>query len=261
MQEIGEKQWAVVTGAASGIGLAFARRLAGEGYGIVAVDIRQCPLEGARQATIDLSGANAAEELIARLDEWGIYPALLINNAGIFDLAAVRKLSRERIDLYIGLHIRTVTHLTRLMAQRHAAAREERTLPVLRILNMSSMSCWMPEPGIAMYSATKAYIRALTRAMHTEWHGRGVELTVACPGGIATDLFGLPRRLQRLGVALGALWTPERFVRGALRATMRGRAQYINGLLFNRLAIAAVGCLPEWLKNILVRNKWYAQFI
>ncbi|WP_304471790.1 SDR family oxidoreductase, partial [uncultured Muribaculum sp.] len=118
------------------------------------------------------------------------------------------------------------------------------------ILNMSSMSCWMPMPGIAMYSATKAYIRAFSRALRIEVKELGVSVTVACPGGIATNLFGLPPKLQRLGVKLHALDTPQRFVKKALRRTLQGRAQYINGGL-NRMAIVAVASLPEWARLII----------
>lgn len=102
-------------------------------------------------------------------------------------------------------------------------------------------------PGIAMYSATKAYIRAFSRALRVEMKPRGISVTVACPGGIATGLFGLPPRLQRLGVAVGALATPQKFVRHALNRTLRGKPQYINGTL-NRLAIAFVASLPEWAR-------------
>ena len=115
------------------------------------------------------------------------------------------------------------------------------------ILNMSSMSCWMPMPGIAMYSATKAYIRAFSRALRLELKDSGVSVTVACPGGIATDLFGLPKNLQRFAVRIGVLQTPRRFVRKAIRQTLRRRKQYINGPL-NRLAIVLVGALPDWVR-------------
>ena len=147
----------------------------------------------------------------------------------------------ERIDLYISLHIRAVTQLSRMVAARMAESGGG------SILNMSSMSCWMPMPGIAMYAATKAYIRVLSRAMRIELRDRNVNVTVACPGGIATGLFGLPPHLLRLGVRLGVLHTPARFVRNALRRTLRRRRQYINGIV-NRIAIVAVAILPERLR-------------
>ena len=149
------------------------------------------------------------------------------------------------IDLFIDLHMRAVTHLCRTFAldMKQRGCRGY-------ILNMSSMSCWMPMPGIAMYSATKAYIRVLSRSLAVELADDGITVMVACPGGIATDLFGLPRRLQRLGVRLGALATPQRFVAGALRRLFRRRRQYINGLL-NRIAIVAVAMLPHRLRLVI----------
>ena len=175
----------------------------------------------------------------------GITPALLVNNAGIFDFKAVENLSPQRIDLYIDLHMRAVTHLSRNVAMLMTSSRQKGW-----ILNMSSMSCWMPMPGIAMYSATKAYIRAFSRALRVEMKPRGISVTVACPGGIATGLFGLPPRLQRLGVAVGALATPQKFVRHALNRTLRGKPQYINGII-NRLAIVAVASLPECARTLI----------
>lgn len=191
---------------------------------------------------VDLTATDAEDKILAFLRSNGIVPYLLVNNAGIFDFRAVEDLSPQRIDVYINLHIRAVTRLSRsigaLMAGNGGG----------RILNMSSMSCWMPMPGIAMYSATKAYIRAFSRAYRIEMKDRGVSVTVACPGGIATNLFGLPSQLQRLGVRLGVLATPEAFVRQALRRTLSGKAQYINGLL-NRVSIVAVASLPEWARS------------
>lgn len=248
--------WSVVTGASSGIGLEFSRQLAAMGSNLVmisnqprelssaaeeisaAAGIRALPLE------IDLTAGDSDEKILEFLRVNGIVPYLLVNNAGIFDFRAVGEMSPRRIDIYIDLHIRAVTRLSRSVGALMAAHGGG------RILNMSSMSCWMPMPGIAMYSATKAYIRAFSRAYRIEMKDEGVSVTVACPGGIATDLFGLPHRLQRLGVRLGVLMTPQAFVRRALRRTLRGKAQYINGWL-NRVSIVAVASLPEWSRCMI----------
>ena len=108
---------------------------------------------------------------------------------------------------------------------------------------MSSMSCWAPMPGLSLYAATKAYIRVFTRSLHYEMRDYGIKVMAACPGGIATDLFGLPDNLKRLAVSIGAIATPEKFTRKALSRLMKGKSQYINGLL-NRLSIFMVGITP-----------------
>lgn len=236
---------ALITGAASGIGAEFCRQLSERGWRVLKVDRQSCDDE-ANSLILDLTAPDATARVASWLENLGVVPDLLVNNAGIFDFAKVTSLTEERLDLYVNLHVRAVTQLCRaiapMMVQRGSGM----------ILNMSSMSCWMPMPGIAMYAATKAYLRVFSRALRLELRGTGVSVTVACPGGIATDLFGLPPKLQRLGVRVGALYTPRRFVRCALRATMRRRKQYINGPV-NRLAIVAVGLLPEWLRRLPAR--------
>lgn len=231
---------ALVTGGASGIGAEFCAQLRAGGWRVISVDRTPQP-DTADAITLDLTDPDATDKLWARLDEMGVLPDLWINNAGIFDFKAVTALSPARIDLYMDLHMRSLTHLCRTAGMRMA----ERGSGM--ILNMSSMSCWMPMPGIALYSATKAYIRVFSRALRLELKDSGVSVTVACPGGIDTSLFGLPMHLRKLAVRLGATQTPQKFVRRALKRTLRHRKQYINGPL-NRFAIFAVGCLPDFLR-------------
>lgn len=247
-------QWSVVTGASSGIGLEFSRQLAAMGSNLVMISNQPHELEDeARKIAsasgimvlpleVDLTAADAEDKILAFLRSNGIVPYLLVNNAGIFDFRAVGELSSERIDVYIDLHIRAVTRLSRsigaLMAGNGGG----------RILNMSSMSCWMPMPGIALYSATKAYIRAFSRAYRVEMKDSGVSVTVACPGGIATSLFGLPERWLRFATRIGVLAPPGLFVRRALRRMFHRRAQYVNGLL-NRISIVFVALLPEAVRR------------
>lgn len=239
---------ALVTGASSGIGLCFCRELARRGCDIVMVSnqdtLERCAAAVAAEFGVnawpffcDLTAADCAARVLAFLDERRLAPDYLINNAGIFSFREVRATDPAKVSCFINLHVRAVTELSRAFAIRFAERRSG------RILNMSSMSCWMPMPGIALYSATKAYIRVFSRALYYELRDSGVSVTVACPGGIATDLFGLPERLKRFAVGIGVLTRPETFARKATDRMLRGKKQYINGLL-NRFSIFFVAVMP-----------------
>lgn len=241
---------AVVTGASGGIGLEFCRELARRGFGIVMVSIDDKPLRDAAEMiaaeygvkawplTLDLCVADAHMAIDLFLDNRGLRPVVLINNAGIFSFDYLTEIPERKVNAFVDLHVRSVTVLSRHFAARMAKEGGG------YILNMSSMSCWMPMPGLSMYASTKAYIRAFSRSLHYEMRGAGVSVMVACPGGIATDLFGLPENLKRLALRLGAISRPDVFVKGAVKRLLKGKAQYINGLT-NRLAIVFVGSLPR----------------
>ena len=251
---------ALVTGASSGIGLEFCHQLASMGINLRMVSNQMQELANARDTLAakypdqrfwahykDLAHPDAADEIYAYCSQNGIVVDILINNAGIFSFKTITDTTTDSLNLFIDLHMRTVTQL----CQRFAIDMKSRRSGY--ILNMSSMSCWMPMPGIGMYAATKAYIRVFSRSLALELKDYGVGVTVACPGGIATDLFGLPRNLQRLGVKLGVLATPQRFVSGALKRMFNHKKQYINGFI-NRLAIVAVALLPDSMR-LIVKHK------
>lgn len=250
---------AVVTGASSGIGLEFCRRLAELGHTLVMVSNQEKELirhaaelsqkHNVRVYTyaIDLTEDNAATTILYFLSSNNLTADILINNAGIFSFNEVLDTPMQKIGLFLDLHNRAVTELCWHFGQ------QMRSRGSGYILNMSSMSCWMPMPGIAMYSATKAYIRVFSRALHYELKDSGVSVTVACPGGIATDLFGLPSHLKKLAVNLGVLDTPESFTRKAVNQMFRRRKQYINGWL-NRFSIFFIGVMPSCVR-MLVKHK------
>ena len=254
-----EGRWGIVTGASGGIGYEFCKVLAEKGCNLIMAAIEDTLLENKAQEikdtygikaiplTIDLTEEESASRIMALMEARGITPYILINNAGVFTFSPVIEHSDRKIDRFIDLHIRATTLLCRETAERMKQRGEG------RILNMSSMSCWMPMPGIAMYSSTKAYIRVFTRALHYELKDYGVTATVACPGGIATDLFGLPANLQKLAVSLGVLAKPDKFARKAVKKMLKGKKQYINGLL-NRFSIFFVSVMPTPVRMMVKRR-------
>ena len=237
---------ALITGAAGGIGLEFAKVLAKKGASLILLDIDEgrlhqaaSSISGSRVSLLqcNLTNAKFIEEIEDFCNKNSLSPDILINNAGIFSFKPVSDTATGKIETFIDLHVRAVTLLSQWFVSKR------KPLGSGYMLNMSSMSCWMPMPGLAMYSSTKSYIRVFTRALHYELKDFGVGVTVACPGGIATDLFGLPKKWQKFAVTIGVLQTPEKFAQKAIEKMLKKKKQYINGWL-NRFSIFFVGILP-----------------
>ena len=255
---------AIVTGASGGIGLEFCKYLAELGADLLMISIDDQPLKAAAEIikesygvntyplTLDLCAEDAIDRILSYIENFRLpNPYILINNAGIFSFAPVTDIPYGKVDAFIDLHVRAATNLSITFAkyfrENNRPQKGDKSAPRGYILNMSSMSCWMPMPGIAMYAATKAYIRVFSRALHYEMRDENVKVMVACPGGIATDLFGLPENLKKLALNLGAIARPEVFARKAINKMLRGKMQYINGIT-NRLAIFFVAILPTGLR-------------
>ena len=252
---------ALVTGAAGGIGLEFSKALASMGSSLILLDISRQGLDSAKEEIIsackspspdfkvltlalDLTSPKIIEEIEDFCHNNSLIPDILINNAGIFSFKPISETATGKIEAFIDIHVRAVTLLSQWFVNKRKAMGNG------WLLNMSSMSCWMPMPGLAMYSSTKSYIRVFSRALHYEMKDYGVGVTVACPGGIATDLFGLPKKWQKFAVSIGVLQTPQTFTRKALKKMLKKKKQYINGWL-NRFSIFFVGVLPTKVRMMV----------
>lgn len=251
--------WALVTGAGTGIGRCFARRLAKLGYHLILVGNQRQTLEQVDEelqrdnpqtqvvvVEMDLARCEASEELYAVVKELGIEVEVLINNAGIFSFCDMLDVPAERVERMLLLHDMTLTK--NCLAFGHEMA--ERGYGW--ILNMSSYSIWMPFPGVALYSATKAYVRTFSVAFAKEMRELGVRVTASCPGGIATDLYGLVPKWQRIGLRLGALQTADFCARRSLNALWRGERTVVPDWWY-RLFIPICKLLPMWALRPLRR--------
>lgn len=252
--------WALVTGAGSGIGRCYALRLAALGYNLVLAGNRPEPLETVRRevetsspetrirtVSIDLARIGAAEELHDLTRREGIEIDVVINNAGIFSFCDILHTPPERIERIILLHDLTNTEMCRL----YAADMVRRGCRG-HILNMSSYSLWMPFPGLSLYSASKAYLRAFSVAFAKEVREHGIRVTAVCPAGVATDLYGLTPRWQRIGLRLGVLISADSCARRGLRALWRGSRTIVPDW-WNRIWIPLCKLLPMWVIRPLRR--------
>ncbi|HEX9932338.1 MAG TPA: 3-hydroxybutyrate dehydrogenase [Allosphingosinicella sp.] len=176
---------ALVTGSTSGIGLAIARALAGEGaqvtlngFGDVAEIQRICDELGARHSAADLTKADQVEAMMAEAGEVDI----LVNNAGMQHVAPIDQFPTDKWDLMIALNLTAAFHTIRL------------ALPAMkakgwgRVINTASAHSLVASPNKAPYVASKHGIAGLTKAVALETATSGVTVNCISPGYVWTPL-------------------------------------------------------------------------
>jgi NAD(P)-dependent dehydrogenase (short-subunit alcohol dehydrogenase family) len=187
---------ALITGGSSGIGLAVARALGEDGYGVTVAARRPDKLEQAaaelREAGIDVQQvpANMVDEddikrMIASHEERFGRLDVLMNNAGLGIGGAIAEAETKKLDMQLGVNLRAVYLVTR------------EAIPMLKkagsdggalIVNTASIAGKRPQGWLAAYSATKAAVIALTEATGKELANDGVRCTAICPGFVDTPM-------------------------------------------------------------------------
>lgn len=264
----GFRMWALVTGAASGMGRIYARRLALMGYNLVLVDINQKGLAQTEEIVSsavsssetmsevhkgkfriltlvqDLSAKEAADIIHARTEEAGCDVEVLVNNAGIMYCQAIHATSERTLSLIMMVHMYTPMMLCR----KYVGAMRERGCGY--ILNISSLASWMIWPGIGMYGSTKRFVRDYSRELRIECLKTGVSVTNAYFGAVDTPLVPLKDSLRKLARGLTVMIDPEKAVDKALKATFNRRKGVMPGLLnkiFKPICIIMPDCLLGWI--------------
>lgn len=237
--------WAVVTGASSGLGRAFAEHLAEAGLDLVLASRSTERLDalGAalasrhgiayRAVTVDLSEPGAGAEVAAAAD--GLDVGLLVSNAGA---GRPGHLLDQPLD---ALHRRLALNAGSHLDLVHAFGQRLRARERGGVILVSAFGAEHGIPNMAHDAASKAYVRSLGLALHREFAPSGVGVTVVQPGNVDTpviDDYGLDRSTLPL-----APQPAERAVRGALRAFLEGADIHVPGrrmALINRLTPRSV---------------------
>lgn len=245
--------YALVTGAASGMGRIYAQKLSEMGYNLIIVDINEAGLKetasmipGGKVLTIvqDLSAADAADRIFETTEAAGCEVEVLVNNAGIMYCQGIAETSERMLKLIMSVHMNTPLMLCR----KYVTGMKERGCGY--ILNISSLAAWMVWPGIGMYGITKRFVRNYSRELRIECQKTGVSVTNAYFGAVDTPLIPLKDSLRKLARALTVMIRPEKAVRKALGATFRRRKGVMPGLLnkiFLPICIVMPDCLLGWI--------------
>ncbi|WP_376795773.1 SDR family NAD(P)-dependent oxidoreductase [Thermogemmatispora sp.] len=241
---------ALITGASSGIGLAFAQALAARGMHLVLVArseerLRRLAAElhqrhGVRTEVValDLSREGAATQLAQAVQERGLAIDLLINNAGFGTYGPFDEQAAEREHEEIMLNVAALVDLTHRLLPPMLARGEG------AIINLASLAAFLPIPHMAVYAATKAFVLSFSQALWAEYRRRGLRVVAVCPGPVATNFFAVMGTSQE-GMP-GLILAPEQVVAASLHALERGRSQVVPGLL-NKLMAFSTRLVPRTL--------------
>jgi NAD(P)-dependent dehydrogenase (short-subunit alcohol dehydrogenase family) len=225
--------WAVVTGAARGIGAVIARHAAKEGYRVAVWDVDLDAAEAvaaelgdtALAVAVDVADESSVE---AGFDALGEAPALVVNNAGRVRFGPLLTLSVDDWNAVLAVN------LTGTFLVSRAAARRMADTGGGSIVNISSVNGIAAAPNAGAYTSTKAAILMLTEQMALEWAASGVRVNAVAPGlilaGMSDPIYADPeiRKLRQSKVPLGTLGTADD-VASAVLFLASAKAGYITG--------------------------------
>jgi short-subunit dehydrogenase len=250
----------VITGASAGIGAAFTRHLATEGYDVLLVARRAERLEelatqlhrehGVRAEVFaaDLTDPSVPAAIITRATELGLPVDVLINNAG---LSASAKFSDTPWDSVAGELRLMVTAVTELTHRAIPGMKQRRWG---RIVNLSSLAAVSPPGEGLLYTGIKAYVLNMSQSLDMELKPHGIHVTALCPGFTYSefhDVMGTREAANRLP---RLLWQqPEEVVREGWSAVTNGRPVCIPGTV-NKVTAAAIRPIPQRIQYFLGRT-------
>lgn len=231
-----QRKTVLITGATSGIGLAFTKKYAQEGYRLLLASSNEEKLQREKKALLtwkprlqvsiypeDLSQVGAAKRLQERIARDGFVVDVLINNAGFGLVGPAQELNEKREQEMLQLLIVTPTELCKYYLS-DMYSRGTGT-----ILNVASTGAFQPGPYTASYFAAKSYLYQYSRAIRLEAKSRGVQVCVLCPGTTRTSFFHKTGKRTPIWAM-----SPDKVVEAAWNGLERQQAVIVPGVT-NRL--------------------------
>jgi hypothetical protein len=227
----------LITGASSGIGEAFARRLAAEKHNLVLVARSENKLHElcdelmlqheitAHYIAVDLIEYEADKRLFEETERYGLEIEWLINNAGYGSMGDFARLELENELEMISLNVMALVALT----HRYLRKMRERRSGV--IINVASTASFQPVPFMSTYAATKAFVKSFSEAIAEENRPFNIEVMALCPGPTETNFFDAANIGTNVKDAFmrKGMQTSEAVVEAALSAVGRGKSSVVSG--------------------------------
>lgn len=187
--------YALITGATSGIGYELAKIFAEKGYGLVLVSSSETNLSKTKEqievnVTVpiyiikqDLTKLGAAQELYHKIEVEKIPISVLINNAGFGLVGETQEIDLLQDEAMMMINVINLVELSKLFI--HKMYKRKNGI----ILNVSSTGAFQPGPYTSTYFASKAFVLSYTRAIRYEAKGKGIQVSTLCPGATKTKFF------------------------------------------------------------------------
>jgi uncharacterized protein len=252
----------LITGASSGIGEVFARRLAARGRNVLLVArsedklITLCNELGrsnsirAQYVALDLSLPESPAHLFEEAEKRSLSIDLLVNNAGFGSFGDFSKADLARELNMIDLNVKALVELT----YRFLLPMRERKQGA--IINVASTAAFQAVPFMATYAATKAFVLSFSEALWEENRSYGVKVMALCPGVTETNFFEAARGEKP---PARASQTPEEVVETALRGLARGKSHIISGWI-NRVMTESERLVPRSLVTRMAGRMMRSQY-
>lgn len=252
---------ALITGASSGIGKAFAEQLAARNTNLVLVarsqeKLHQLTKELQEKYNIqveviikDLTEPYAAQAVFDATQAKGLTIDLLINNAGFGDYGDFASSHGEKQVKIVQLNIVALVDLTHkflpLMRQRQSGS----------IINVSSITAFQPMPYLSVYAASKAFIVSFSQALWAENRSYGIRVLVTCPGPIETNFFTEANFPPNLAGSKEQMFTSEEVVQQSLKALDNWQPAVVIGDVKTQIRTILARVVPrKILLNMLARS-------
>jgi uncharacterized protein len=238
---------ALVTGASSGIGRAFAVRLAQRGADLIVVarskgelEALAAELKGVRVSVIaaDLALPGAATRLAQEVAARGLKVDLLVNNAGFGKWGNFLDIDTAAYGQMVDLNCRAVVELCHAFLPAMAARGDG------GVINVGSTASYVPVPWSAVYGATKAFVLSLSEALSVEFGGKGVQITALCPGATNSNFARVAHADAAVSDDAGD--PPELVADVGLDALLAGKMSVIAGKRNQSLA---------WIPRLVSRDR------
>lgn len=245
-------EYALITGASSGLGKEFAYILAGKGHNLVLVARRKNLLNDLATEiktkfnievlvlADDLSNPNSPKEIFEKIITLGIHIKYLINNAGFGIGSSFLQSDLESNSNMVEVNIQALIKLTHLFGK---AMIEKKSGKVLLI---GSVASFMPGPYMATYFASKNFVLAFGQALQEEWKNTGVTITTLCPGPTDTQFFNAAGMANSKISKLMALPSAQKVANYGYNAMIKGKTTAIYGLA-NQLQVFLSKITPTFI--------------